>query len=76
MNYITAVLGNVGTAIKEFITGVLGEGFNNVGSLFFTTTGETVTPTLLGALLCISAGVGVGYFVFRIIKRLASMRGA
>ena len=76
MNYITAVLGNVGTAIKEFITGVLGEGFNNIGSLFFTTSGETVTPTLLGALLCISAGVGVGYFVFRIVKRLASMRGA
>lgn len=76
MNYITAVLGNVGTAIKEFITGVLGEGFNNIGSLFFTTTGETVTPTLLGALLCISAGIGVGYFVFRIVKRLASMRGA
>lgn len=62
-------------AIKEGITGftsALSDVFNGLESMFITTSGSTPTLTFLGTLILITAGVGIVYWAFRMIKGLIS----
>lgn len=54
----------------------LGGAFSGVTSIVWETSENGVgSPTFLGALLIISATIGMGYMSFRLIKRLVSLRG-
>lgn len=69
---IAAIFEAVGDAITNFAQ-VLGNGFNSLISIFYT-TGENGGLTLLGTLLLIGMGVGVVYWAFNLIRGLVRVR--
>lgn len=68
MPTISDLFSQVTSAITAFI-GSLGQAFNSVTALFWT-TGENAGPTFLGVLVLIGVGVGLVYGAYRIIKGL------
>lgn len=72
---VSALFEAISQAMSSFIT-TLGSGVNAMTALFYT-AGEsgTYTPTILGSLVAIVAGVGLVWFVFRLIIGLVRLRG-
>lgn len=66
---ISAIFDTIKSAISAF-TSALADVFSGLEGMFFTTTSGTTTPTMLGLLLLIGAGVGIVYWAFRLIKSL------
>lgn len=68
MGIVTDVFEVVGQALTEFV-GALGDGITSVTALFYNTESGF---TFLGVLLLISAGIGLVYFIVRLIMRLVA----
>lgn len=62
----TQLFEQITQGITGFI-GSLGQAFNSVVSLFWT-TGENAGPTFLGMLILLGIGAGLIYLAFRIIR--------
>lgn len=63
----------IGDAITSF-AGVLGNGFQSLLALFYT-SGENGGLTALGTLALIGVGMGIVYWAFALVRRLISVRG-
>lgn len=72
---VSALFSEISSAMSGFIS-TLGSGVNAMTELFYTAgTGGAYTPTILGSLVAIVAGVGLCWFVFRLIIGLVRLRG-
>lgn len=72
---VSALFTEISNAMSSFIT-TLGSGVNAMSELFYTAgTNGSYTPTILGSLVAIVAGVGLVWFVFRLIIGLVRLRG-
>ena len=64
---VTEIFGTIGEVITGFM-GNLSTAVNSVSSLIFDSTGNKLTT--FGVLLLLSAGVGVCYWLFKMIRGL------
>lgn len=71
---IAEIFETIGDAISAFASS-LSSAVTSVTGLFYT-SGENGGLTFLGTLLLIAVGVGVVYWVFRLIKGLIGRRVA
>ena len=71
---VSALFTEISNAMSSFIT-TLGSGVNAMTALFYTESSGSYTPTILGSLVAIVAGVGLVWFVFRLIIGLVRLRG-
>lgn len=71
---IAEIFQTIGDAISAFASS-LSSAVTSVTALFYT-SGENGGLTFLGTLLLIAVGVGVVYWVFRLIKGLIGRRVA
>lgn len=71
---IAEIFSTIGDAITAFASS-LSKAVTAVAGMFYT-TGENGGLTFLGTLLLIAVGVGVVYWVFRLIRGLIGRRVA
>lgn len=71
---IAEIFETIGDAITAFASS-LSSAVTSVASMFYT-SGENGGLTFLGTLLLIAVGVGVVYWVFRLIRGLIGRRVA
>lgn len=71
MEVISAIFNAVGQAISGFST-ALASSVTSVTAMFYDSTNGL---TFLGVLLCITLGIGLVYWAFRVIRNLVKARG-
>ena len=74
IDMIADIFNTITQAISGFAS-ALASGVTSVASMFYT-SGENGGLTFLGTLLLIAVGVGVVYWVFRLIRGLIARRAA
>lgn len=69
MGIITDIFAALVAIVNGFIS-VLVAGFNGIIQIFYDTTGDSGTLTVMGVLLLIGLGMGLVFFVFKFIRGL------
>ena len=60
---VTTFIEAVVSAISGFVTGLVSALVDTMGSLLFTTSGDTATLTPLAVILICGIGLGIAYWV-------------
>lgn len=71
---VSAIFSGITEAVTAFI-GTVNSGVTSIVSLFYVASGESAGLTILGTLTCIVVGVGLVYWLFRLIMGMIRLRG-